>query len=254
MAGSQSLERGLEILVLLDKSPAPLGVREIARRMDLSATIVQRLVNTLAQFNFVTQDAETKRYAVGYAALGLGWSMMQKDRLISAAQPHLDRLATKRMLNTYLGKMRGNRVLYLLSIQSAGPIAIRSAPGSLAWPHSTALGKALLAEQSPDAARKLLSAEALPRLTAHTVTDVDQLLSQIDAVRSTGIAIVDAENIAGITSIGAVVREHSGKAVAAISVAYAPASSPEITQDEAASLVTEAARDISQSLGWSAPH
>ena len=48
MSGNQSLERGLAILDLLDRAAEPMGIREIAREMKLSPTIVQRLANTLS--------------------------------------------------------------------------------------------------------------------------------------------------------------------------------------------------------------
>src|SRR5690606_37994016 len=128
LSGNQSLQRGLEILEILDKATAPLGVREIARQLGLSATIVQRLINTLSQYRFVTQDNETKRYSIGYRAFGLGWSLTKKDRLISVVKPELDILAAKHLLNGYLGILRGTRAIYILSTQSEGPIVIRSVP------------------------------------------------------------------------------------------------------------------------------
>lgn len=251
MAGSQSLERGLDILELLDKSPTPLGVREIARRLGLSATIVQRLVNTLAEFSYVVQDAETKRYGIGYRALGLGWSMLHKDRLISVAHPHLERLAAEHQLNAYLGKLRGNRVIYLLAIQSAGPIAIRSTPGSQAYLHSTALGKVLLAGLSPEAARALLGSEPLPQLTPDTVTDIERLMEQVEQVRRTGVSLVESENIAGVTSVGAPIRNHGGEVVAALSVAYAHWSDAGLTVETATALTVDCVRQISQEMGYS---
>ena len=34
MSGNQSLERGLAILELLDRAPAPIGIRAIGRELD----------------------------------------------------------------------------------------------------------------------------------------------------------------------------------------------------------------------------
>ena len=70
--GSQSLERGLAVLELLDGSETPLGVRELARRLALGPAIVQRLLNTLGSRGYVEQAAETRRYRIGPRALGLG--------------------------------------------------------------------------------------------------------------------------------------------------------------------------------------
>ena len=47
-SGSQSLERGLDILEMIAAEGADVGVRELARRSGLSPTIVQRLISSLA--------------------------------------------------------------------------------------------------------------------------------------------------------------------------------------------------------------
>jgi DNA-binding IclR family transcriptional regulator len=69
---SQSLSRGLDILLLIDASPAPMGVREIGRQLNLSSAIVQRLLNTLLGYGFVEQDPATRRYRVGHRSMVLG--------------------------------------------------------------------------------------------------------------------------------------------------------------------------------------
>lgn len=248
-AGSQSLQRGLEILEILDKSTSPLGVREIARQLDLNATIVQRLINTLAQYSFVMQDSETRRYSIGYRAFGLGWSLTKKDRLISVAKPELDRLASQNLLNGYLGLLRGPRAVYILSTQSEGPIIIRSVPGSETYLHSTALGKVLLAGLSDNEAASLLMQEELVQVTPRTITDVAQLINDLKDIRTKGYAVVHGENIQGVISVGAPIRDASNNTVAALSTAFAEWSAPELDLDHVISLVKEAARRISRSIG-----
>ena len=141
MISNQSLQRGLTILDLLDRAPAPLGIRELARLMELSPTIVQRLTNTLVVAGYVEQVAETRRYKLGYRAMQLGGAMVTEDRLISLAAKELQQLADNHQLNGYLGALRNDRVVYLHSVQSSGPVVVRVAAGSQVNPHSTALGK-----------------------------------------------------------------------------------------------------------------
>ena len=122
MISNQSLQRGLAILDLLDRAPSPLGIRELARLMELSPTIVQRLINTLVVGGYVEQVAETRRYKLGYRAMQLGGAMITEDRLISLAAKELQQLADSHLLNGYLGALRNNRVVYLHSAQSSGPV------------------------------------------------------------------------------------------------------------------------------------
>src|SRR5262245_58049515 len=118
MNRSQSLERGLMVLELVNGSPTALGVREIARSLDINTTTVQRLINTLVGFNYLEQVAETRRYRIGPRALGLGSSLLRHDKLISSANTELQRLANEHGLSGFLCTLRGNRAVYVLAVQS----------------------------------------------------------------------------------------------------------------------------------------
>lgn len=250
MTGSQSLERGLQVLELLDKAPEPLGVREMSRSVGLSPTIVQRLVNTLAQHGYIHQDAVLKKYMISYKAFGLGWRLTRDDRLISASIRELQELATKHLLNAYLAILRGNRAVYLLAFQSEGPVGIRSVPGSEAFLHSTAMGKVLLATIPSAQARKLLTSEPLKRLTEKTETNANRIMTELEQIRKKEVAIVRGENIPGVTSIGVPIRDFSGKVVASVSTAYSDNFFSAADQKDVISLTINVGKRISESLGY----
>jgi DNA-binding IclR family transcriptional regulator len=251
MAKNQSLERGLAILNLLDNAGQSLGIREIARRLELSPTIVQRMVSTLAAGNFVAQDPDNLRYRLGYRAMSLGASLLQKDNLIASTMPELHRLANEHMLNGFLGVITNDNLVYVLAVQSSGPIAIRTAPGAIAHFHSTAMGKVLLADLPEEKARRFLERAPLPKLTDQTITDPERVIKELDQVRRLGYAISNAENLPGIIGIASRVCNESNETVAALSVAFAPNTAPQQTIPGVARLVVHAAAAISQRLGCS---
>jgi DNA-binding IclR family transcriptional regulator len=65
---NQSVTRAIDILNLLAASSEPLGVREVARRLDLAPSNVQRLIKTLTKAGFLEQTEATMRYKIGYRA------------------------------------------------------------------------------------------------------------------------------------------------------------------------------------------
>jgi DNA-binding IclR family transcriptional regulator len=248
MLKNQSLQRGLAILDLLDRATAPLGIREIARAMELSPTIVQRLTNSLVAAGYVEQVAETRRYRLGYRAVQLGGAMITEDRLISLVAKELQQLADTHQLNGYLGALRNNRVVYLHSVQSSGPVVVRVAAGSEVNPHSTALGKVLLAELPIAEVRPIVGKPPYAQFTPRTLTQWTALSTELEATRKRGFAISREENISGIVSFGAVIRNAAGEAVSALSVAclaVEEAKWPALIQ-----LVLDAAHRCSVSLGY----
>lgn len=247
---NQSLERGLTILNLLDSAGEPLGVRQIARDIDVSPAIVQRLLGTLLEHGYVRQDSETQRYRIGYAAYSLGASMNAQDECVAVAETVLKRLASDMHLNGYLGVLDGSRLIYALSVQSEGPIAIRSKPGQACHFHSTAMGKAYLAALPQAEARRLIDASPRPKLTVHTIEDTDELMKELDRTRAAGFATALQENLYGVNSVGSAIRRADGRVEASLSFAFAPESIPGKSVEDIGKIAMEAAAEVSAHLGY----
>ncbi|MAM73813.1 IclR family transcriptional regulator [uncultured Tistrella sp.] len=247
--GNQSLQRGLAILSELERAAESLGVREIGRRLDLNPATTQRLVNTLLEEGFLARDTERNRYSLGYKALSLGTSLLNDNRLVSSSMEVLQALTQAMEVNSFLGSLLGDQVVYLLSLQSQGPISINSRTGQPLALHSTALGKAILAELPEGRALSLIRARPLPQFTDRTITAEDALLEHLHEIRRQGYATAIGENLTGIDSVGAVVRGSNGQIAGAISAAYAPTLQTGVRFDELTLKIVEAAREISLRLG-----
>ena len=252
-AGSQSLERGLDVLEVVESEGAEIGVREIARRLELSPTIVQRMVTSLARRGYVDRDAETARYRLGYRALALGANSNGGADYIGTARRELERLARGHSLNGFVSVLHGGRAVYLLAVQAEGPVAIKVAPGSEMPLHSTAAGKVLLAAQSDGEARKLLGHGKLAAITPHTQTEPAAVIAGLARVRKQGFATVAEENIRGVLSVGAPIRDRDGKLLAALSVAFPKYLDASQTLQSVTPLVVTAAQRISRAVGHALP-
>jgi DNA-binding IclR family transcriptional regulator len=154
--GAQTLSRGLELLKYLATADEDMGVRELARTLALSPPMVQRLLNTLAAHGFVEQTPQTRKYAIGHQAFAVGRAYLAAGGVVDAALPVLRTLVDTTELNAYVGESREAHALYLLVLQSKGPIAVRAVPGERTLLHTTAMGKALLLDMGPDEVAKLV--------------------------------------------------------------------------------------------------
>lgn len=247
-AANQSVARALRMLSALAQARDGLGVRELARVLAVSPSIAQRLVSTLADYGFAEQEP-SRRYRVGVQAFAVGNAYLSSHALASAGLAELRELAEEHRLNAYLGVLRGREVVYLIALQSSGPIAIKSAPGERTHLHSTALGKAFLAQMDDAAAERLLGAEPYARLTPRTRTRFAALRSDLEVARRTGIAVSDEENLVGVYAVGAPVRDASGATVAAISGALPRHGVTKADLPRLSRLVRTAAARISTRLG-----
>ena len=248
-SGSQSLERGLDILEMIEAESGDIGVRELARRLGLSPTIVQRLVSSLAVRGYIEKNLETSRYRLGHRSMVLGASGERGVDYAATARRELDRLAHEHHLNGFVAVLRGGRAIYLLAVQAESPVAIRVSLGSEMPLHSTAAGKVLLASLDDGEARKLVGRAKLAAITPHTITDPAALISSLAKVRRQGYATVVEENIPGVLSVGAPITDRGGNVVAALSVAFPKYLESGLTLQGSIPLVTAAALRISRTLG-----
>lgn len=249
MQGNMSLERGLLVLKIVASSTEPLGIREIARRLEQSPSSIQRLLHTLCAQGFVDQVETTKRYCAGHEVLNLARALLEQDELIALATTELTALAQTNDFNGFLGARRGNKASYLAAVQSNGPLVIRATPGETMYLHSTALGKALLIDCKDEEIRALAAAEPFLRKTPRTVTDPVKLLDQLRRARSIGYTTALNENIPGIFSVGAPIRNARGTIVAAISVAFPRAAQPTLAVAAVGEQVAAAAAAIEMARG-----
>jgi DNA-binding IclR family transcriptional regulator len=250
LSGSQSLERGLDILEMIEGESGDIGVREIARRLKLSPTIVQRLISSLAARGYLEKNPENARYRLGYRSLALGANGEHGSDYLAAARQELEGLAQDWRLNGFVSVLRGTRAVYLLAVQADGPVAIKVKPGSEMPLHSTGAGKVLLASLDPAGAARLLGGKPLKAITPHTITDPTVLLNSLAKVRRQGYATVVEENIPGVLSVGVPLRDRKGELVAALSVAFPKYLDSKLTLSSVVPLVVEAGQRISRSLGW----
>ena len=173
---------------------------------------------------------------------------------LTAARRELERLALEHRLNGFVAVMRGGRAIYLLAVQADGPVAIKVSPGSEMPLHSTGAGKVLLASMSDGEARKVLGTRPACR---HHAADHHRSrrcsVAALAKVRRQGFATVAEENIPGILSVGAPIRDRAGQVVAALSVAFPKYLDAGLTLEKVAPLVTEAGLRVSRALGWQPP-
>lgn len=246
---SKTLARGLWLLERLSERDAPAGVREFARELELNPALVQRLINTLADAGFVEQEPVTRRYRVGPKALRVGRAYIAGHGLVESAGPILRDLSDDMDLNVYLGVQSGDRCTYLLVLKSPGKLSVNVAPGDQMPLHSTAMGRALLAGLADDMLQTLVEKSRNDPGATSVDLDVKRMAHEISAVRAGRVAVSNEENIPGVFAVGAPVRDHESRIVAAISGACAAHEIDDERQELMSEVVLAAARGISQRMG-----
>jgi IclR family transcriptional regulator, acetate operon repressor len=211
LAGSvQSVDRALSLLEALALAGSPVGVGELAERTGLPQGTTHRLLQGLHRRGYVRRDA-ARKYSVGTAALRLGDAAQRS--LARSAQPLLARLVEASGETANLAVLEGDDVVYLAQVPSPQTLRMFAEVGRHVPPHSTAVGKVLLAAMPRERAVAVLRRTGLPRRTEATITDLDDLGRVLDIVQVDGWAVDDEEQEAGVRCVA--VPVFSGEQVVA---------------------------------------
>jgi IclR family acetate operon transcriptional repressor len=84
--------------------------------------------------------------------------------------------------------------------------------------HSSAVGKSMLATLDEQHVRGILDRVGMPRKTAATITDPDELLRDLGEVAQQGYALDDEEDVDGVFCVASVVLDHTGRCAGAVGV------------------------------------
>ena len=192
------------------------------------------------------QTDTTGNIRIGNRIIRWGMAALESIDLRSVAHPDLEQLAIATGETAHLGVMESGRVAYLDRVDSPQSIRLASRLGASVPAHSTALGKCILAHLPGNVVREILR-EPLERRTPHTITNIAQLLLELDETRARGYAADCEENEPAVACLAAPIFDHTGTVVAAVS-ASGPAGRVQ-AHPEIAGLVQAVAARISEHLG-----
>ncbi len=214
--------RTLDLLEILADSAEPLGVTEIANRLQTTKSAAYRILATLEQRGYVLKDAATARYRLGARFAYLGQQSLAGFDLRQAARPLLEGLHSRFGETVNLGVRDDQEIVYIDMIESSHGLRMAARLGGRDPLTSTALGKAILAYLPPAEQGQIL-AQPLPMRTPRTLTTVAALTTELLQIRQAGLAEDRGENEVGSRCLGAPIFNHLGAVTAAISLT-APAS------------------------------
>jgi DNA-binding IclR family transcriptional regulator len=239
----QVVARVAAILRQLGSAPRGRSLAEIASAAGLPRSTVHRLVKALEREGFVAAVSASAGFRLGPGILQLAYA--SREWLIANVHPQLVALSNALGETVDLAVLSGDQVTFIDQVARPQRLQAVSAVGVSFPLHSTANGKALLAELDDDEVRKLLPAR-LVRLTAQTITSLDGLIEELREVRATELAWDREENDIGICAVGTAIPNPFGIPTA-VSIPV-PASRFRGSEERLAGALLAARREIEAGL------
>jgi len=241
--GVQSLERAFDLLERMADAGGEVGLSELSASSGLPLPTIHRLVRTLVDCGYVRQQAN-RRYALGPRLIRLGESAA---RLLGTwARPYLAELVEATGETANMALLDGDEVVYVAQVPSRHSMRMFTEVGRRVLPHSTGVGKALLAAEPPEQVRALLARTGMPALTDHTITDPDAFLAELERIRVRGYAVDDNEQEVGVRCLAVTVP--GSPTAAAVSVSGPAGRLTEPATDKIVPVLHDVARQLALAL------
>ncbi|MGH7868921.1 MAG: IclR family transcriptional regulator [Candidatus Dormibacteraceae bacterium] len=247
----KSLVKAMTLLDAVGKNQEGISIAALSQKLKIGKSTVHRLLATLRDFNLVYFDPLTSNYSLGAKILQWSESVTRQNLLLRLGIPVVRKLAEQSGETVNLAVLEGTEVMYLAQQESASTLRISPEIGVRLPSHCTALGKILLSDLSGPEFRSLFDGTAkLKALTPNSITDPDQLWEHLQKVGQERVAYDFEEAFEGGICVGALVRNHTGRGVAALSTSMPKQRLNGERLMRLREYVLEACEDLSRQLGY----
>jgi DNA-binding IclR family transcriptional regulator len=164
------------------------------------------------------------------------------------ARPWVEALAAESREAAHLGVLQGSGVVIIDKVDTPHPVKVDTYVGQRAPAHCAAIGKAILAYESPAVLAAFFD-HALPRFTSTTIGGRRQLERELALTRERGYALNHEEWRQGVCAVAVPIRGHSGEVAASLSLTMPTARFAKQAIDRFVPALLRAAQAIDRDLG-----
>ena len=207
----QVIARAAAILRALEDEPPGLSLGQIAQRVNLARSTVQRIVAALEMEKLVIAASPNGRVRLGPTILRLAASV--HTDVVPLARPLIVKLSNELRETVDLSTVKKDHIVFIDQVIGSQRLRAVSAVGEAFPLYYTANGKAYLAELDGAAIERLIGRSYEAR-TPKTITRLEPLLKELKSVRKTGVAFDLEEHTVGICAAGVVLRDSLGNFIA----------------------------------------
>lgn len=222
-AGSPtSVDNALRLLQLVGERQA-LRVAEAADLLGVARSTAHRLLSALRRRDFVMQDRPNGAYRPGPALNAIGLAAIGRIDLRRIARPILEELQEETNETASLAVLEGTNIRFVDAVESTRSVRVGNRTGLVRLAHTSAVGKAILAELPPGELARRYPHEALATRTPASVASRDTLFAELAEIRQAGYALNWEESVEGTSAVAVALRDPTGSPVASVAIA-APSS------------------------------
>ena len=247
----QMLDRMVAIMDSFTLDQTVQGVRDVARKTELSSSTAGRIMAYLKDLGILNQDPDTLAYMMGPRPLAWAEIYTATSDIRTIALPIMVRLQDQTRETISLYVLEGDERVCVERLESPETVRIVARVGRRIPLYAGSAGKVFLAFLPEAKQEELLKKMKLVPMTEKTITDLDELKENLKKIKRLGYAFSNGEWVLDAAGVAGPVFDQHSQIVAALTIS-GPAQrfTSEKTLEEMAALVKSGAAEISAELGY----
>lgn len=245
----KSIIKAFAIIEELDRNGS-MSIAEISNSLEMDKSTVHRIVNTVKEAGYITQNRENQRYENGIKLFEVGQGVIDRIGLNIVARPYLEKMAKLTGETISLAMRMGCKIIFIDIIESNSTIKVGINIGTVLPIYCTGLGKAVLAYTPEEEKSQIIKHLKLEKMTENTITDEEILTRHLEMIKERGYSMDNEEYISGLICFGAPIFDYRGAPIAAVSVSFPILRYKTEHNNEYPELVKKYAIKISRRMGY----
>ncbi|OYD06705.1 IclR family transcriptional regulator [Paludifilum halophilum] len=209
--------KAISILEYLSEKEEAQGVSEIARGTGLNKPTVFKLLETLTLVGWVEKEEREARFRPGLSLIRLAQRSLDQMNVVKLTEPELKQLNEETGETVHLGLLDKWQVVYVNKLECKQTVRMYSQIGRTAPLYCTGIGKALLSCLTEEELGQFFAETELKPFTPQTITRREELLQNLEEIRSKGYAVDKGEHEEEVRCM-AIPLQHQNKVYGAVSV------------------------------------
>jgi DNA-binding IclR family transcriptional regulator len=245
-----NLERALQILELLAKHPAGLGITEISTILDFPKNSTFRIAMTLLNFGYLNRDEGMKSFTLSGKLLSLGYTAVSDQNLMEKSLDVMKELRDTVKETVLIGVVLQGKGVVLEQVPSLHSFKFWVDIGSQWNMHTAAPSKAILAHLPETEKVKICQSLEFRQFTSHTILNLDEFYKTLEQVKANGYSLDFGEELEGMHCIAAPIFDRNNYPVASLWITGPMERLPVSSFSDVGKIVKEYALKISFRLGY----
>lgn len=212
--GLETTKRSFAILETLHEMDGARAA-DLVERFGFAKSTVHNHLTTLEHLGYIVREGDI--YFISLAFREFGEYARTRKQLYRSAEQQVRRLSEETDAEVdFCVEENGRPISVCHEINYSFDKNFEGQ--NIFYMHTSAVGKAILAELPETRIKEIINQWGLPRKTSNSITSCEKLFEELETVRRQGYATNDAETKEGLRAIGIAVQYPSGQPCGAMSV------------------------------------